>query len=53
VTGSRRRKRKQLLDEFEGKWGLLKIERRSTISHSVNKWLWKKLRTCLKTDCRM
>jgi len=32
---------------------VLKFERRSTRSHSVQNSLWKRLWTCLKTDCGM
>jgi hypothetical protein len=32
------------------KWGILKIERRSTRSQSVENSLWKRLWTCHKTD---
>jgi hypothetical protein len=32
---------------------ILEIERGSTRSHTVENSLWKRLRTCRKTDCRM
>jgi hypothetical protein len=32
---------------------ILEIERGSTRSHPVENSLWKRLRTCRKTDCRM
>ena len=31
----------------------LEIEKGSTISHCVENWLWKRLRTCRKTDLGM
>jgi hypothetical protein len=36
-----------------GKDTILAIERRSTRSHSVENWLWKRLLTCHGTDRRM
>jgi hypothetical protein len=36
-----------------GKNKILEIERGSTRSHSVENSLWKRLRTCRKTDYRM
>jgi hypothetical protein len=50
MTGRRGRRRKQLL---EGKENILEIERGSTRSHPVENSLWKRLRTCRKTDYRM
>jgi hypothetical protein len=37
----------------EGKEKILEIERGSTRSHSMKNSLWKRLRTCRKTDYRM
>jgi len=54
VTGRRGRRRKKVLDELKGeKKRVLEIGRGSTISHSVEKLLCKKLWTCLETDYRM
>jgi hypothetical protein len=46
-------RRKQLLDDLKGKEKILEIERGSTISYAVENSLWKRLRTCRKTDYRM
>jgi hypothetical protein len=51
--GRRGRRRKQLLDDLKKKERILKIERGSTRSHPVENSLWKRLRTCRKTDYRM
>jgi hypothetical protein len=45
MTGRRGRRRKQLLDDLK--------EKRSTRSHLVENSLWKRLRTCRKTEYRM
>jgi DNA-binding transcriptional regulator LsrR (DeoR family) len=42
VTGIQGRKLKQLLDDLKEK-GIIEIERGSTNSQCVKKWLWKKL----------
>jgi hypothetical protein len=51
MMGRRGRRRKQLLDDLKEK--ILEIERGSTRSHPVENSLWKRLRTCRKTDYRM
>jgi hypothetical protein len=52
MTRRRGRISKQLLDDLkENK--ILEIERGNTRSHPVENSLWKRLRTCRKTDCRM
>jgi hypothetical protein len=51
MTGRRGRRRKQLLNDL--KENILEIERGSNRSHCVENSLWKRLRTCRKTDCRM
>jgi hypothetical protein len=53
MTGRRGRRRKQLLDDLKETKSILEIERGSTRSHPVENSLWKRLRTCLKTDYRM
>jgi hypothetical protein len=53
MTGRRGRKRKQLLDDLKGKEKILEIESGSTRSHSMENSLWKRLRTCRKTDYGM
>ena len=51
VTGRRRRRCKQLLDDLEETRGyLLYIARGSTSSHCLENSLWKRLWTCRKTD---
>jgi hypothetical protein len=52
MTGRRGRRRKQLLDDLKKK-KILDIERGRTRSHPMENSLWKRLRTCRKTDCRM
>jgi hypothetical protein len=52
VTGKKRRRRKQLLDDLK-LTRILEIENGSTRSYCVENWLWKKLRTCHKTDYGM
>jgi hypothetical protein len=49
MTGRRGRRHKQLLDDLKEK----RIERESTRLHPVENSLWKRLRTCRKTDYRM
>jgi hypothetical protein len=51
VTGRGGKRRKQLLDDLKEK-KILEIERGSTRSHPVENSLWKRLRTCHKTDYR-
>jgi hypothetical protein len=53
MMGRRGRRSKQLLDDLKGKEKILEIERGSTRSHCVENLLWKSLRTCRKTDCRI
>jgi hypothetical protein len=53
MTGRRGRRRKQLLDDLKEKEKILEIKRGSTRSHCVENSLWKRLRTCRKTDYRM
>jgi hypothetical protein len=53
VTGRRGRRLKQLLDDLKAKKKILEIERENTISHAVENSLWKRLRTCRKTNYRM
>jgi hypothetical protein len=43
----------QLLYDLKEKEKVLEIERGSTRSHPVENSLWKRLRTCRKTDYRM
>jgi len=51
VTGRRRRRRKQLLDDLKETRGyLLYIARGSTSSHSLENSLWKRLWNWRKTD---
>jgi hypothetical protein len=50
MTGRRGIRRKQLLDNIKEKNKILEIEKGSTRSHPVEKSLWKRLRTCRKTD---
>jgi len=45
VTGRRRRRRKQLLDDLNEK-RILKYQRESTRSHSVENYLSKEIRAC-------
>jgi hypothetical protein len=52
VTGRRGRRCKKLLYDFKEKL-ILEIARGSTRSHPVENSLWKRLRTCRKTDCGM
>jgi hypothetical protein len=52
VTGRRGRSRKQVLDDCKNE-RILEIERGSTRSNCVKNWLWKRLRTCVKTNYRM
>jgi hypothetical protein len=52
MTGRRGTRRKQLLDDLKEK-GILEIERGSSRLHSMENSLWKRLRTCRKTDCRV
>jgi hypothetical protein len=47
VTGRRRRRSKQLLDDFK------ENERGSTRSHSVEHSLWQRMWNCRKADCGM
>jgi hypothetical protein len=47
-----RRRRKQLLDNFKGMRGYWKLKQ-AALSCILENVLWKKLWTCLKTDCRM
>jgi hypothetical protein len=51
MAGRRGKRRKQLLDDLKEK--IMEIERGSTRSHPVENSLWKRLRTCRKTDYRM
>jgi hypothetical protein len=53
MTGRRGRRRKQLLDDLEGKEKILEIERGSTRSHPVENLMWKMLQTCRKADYKM
>ena len=46
MTGREEKRRKQLLDDER----ILEIERGSTRPHCAEKWLWKRLWTCRKTD---
>jgi hypothetical protein len=46
------RRCKQLLDDLKGE-KILETERGRTRSHPVDDSLWKRLRTCRKTDYRM
>jgi hypothetical protein len=50
VAGRKGRRRKQLMDDLKER---REIERGNTRSHCVEKWLWKNLYTCLKTDYRV
>jgi hypothetical protein len=50
MTGKRGRRRTQLLDNLKEKW-VLEIDRGSTISHSVENWLWQRIWTCCERDC--
>jgi hypothetical protein len=52
MTGRRGKRRKQLLDDLKEE-KILEIERGSTRSHRVETSLWKRLRTCRKTDYGM
>jgi hypothetical protein len=52
MTGRRGRRSKQLLDDLKEK-RILEIERGNTRSQSMEISLWKRLRTCHKTDYRM
>jgi hypothetical protein len=53
MTGRRGRRRKQLLDDLKENEKIPEIERGSTRSHPMENSLWKRLRTCRKTDYRM
>jgi hypothetical protein len=53
VTTRGGRTSKQLLDDLKEKKKTLEIERGSTRSHCVENSLWKRLRTCRKTDYRI
>jgi hypothetical protein len=50
VTGRRGRRSKQLLNDLKN---ILETKRQSTRSYSVEKLLWKRLWTCLKTGYKM
>jgi hypothetical protein len=52
VTGTRRRRQKQLLDDLKKK-RLVEIERGSIRLYCVEKSFWKRLWTFHKTDYRM
>jgi hypothetical protein len=52
MTGRWGRRRKQLLDDLKETQKILEIERGSTRSHPMENSLWKRLRTCRKTDYR-
>jgi hypothetical protein len=52
MTGRPGKRRKQLLDDLKEKRGYWKL-RESIRSHCVENSLWKRLRTCRKTDYRM
>jgi hypothetical protein len=52
MMGRRGRRRMQLLDDLKEK-KILEIERGSARLHPVENSLWKRLRTCRKTDYRM
>jgi hypothetical protein len=51
--GRRGRRRKQLLNDFKERRGKTETEGGSTISHSVENSLRKRLWTCRKADCEM
>jgi len=51
VTRRRGRRGTQLLDDQNEIEMILEIERRSTRSHCVENWLWKRWRTCRKRSC--
>ena len=53
VTGRRGKIRKQPLDGLKKRGGYSKLKRGSTRSHPVENWLWKRLWTCPKADCRI
>jgi hypothetical protein len=51
MTEKRRRRRKQLLDDLTDKRRYWKLKKKAlSRSHSVENPLWKRLRTCRKTD---
>ena len=52
MTGRRGRRCKQLLDDVREKRGYCKLKKkkRSPRSHSVENWVWKRLRACRKTQ---
>jgi hypothetical protein len=51
LTGRPGRRYKQLLEDRKEKRGYRKLKEGSTRSHSLENSLWKRLRTCRKTDC--
>ena len=53
ATKGRGRRRKQILYDLKETRGILETKRESTRLHSVKNSLWKRLRTCRKSDCGM
>jgi hypothetical protein len=53
MRGRQGRRRKQLLDDLKEKRKYWKLKKGSTRSHPVENSLWKRLRTCRKTEYRM
>jgi hypothetical protein len=52
MAGRRGRRRKQLLDDLKEKRRYCKLKEEA-LDRTVENSLWKRLRTCRKTDCRM
>jgi hypothetical protein len=53
IVSSRNRDKCQMRDASSGEEKILEIERGSTRSYHMENSLWKRLRTCRKTDYRM
>jgi len=50
LTRRRGRRRKQPLDDLKERRVYYKLKKKQALDGTVEKWLWKRLWTCRKTD---